>query len=140
VSLRAAKGRRSLLQKPLKWQVWGHLDRIASRRKIRIYRYANVGNHLHLLLQARNKADFQAFLREFAGAVGVTATGAAKGRPQKFWESLAWSTVVEWGRHYQKVARYLLLNVMESSGLRNRELLARLELDGIIHVAPDPGS
>src|SRR5271170_2326550 len=142
LSLRASEARagRSLLHQNLKWKVWSHLERISRSRRVRIYRYANVGNHLHLLVQARTRRDFQAFLREFAGAVAVTATGAAKGRPQKFWDGLAWSEVVGWGRHYKNVVRYIMLNVLEASGLRNRELLARLESEGIIYFAPDPGS
>jgi REP element-mobilizing transposase RayT len=118
-------------------RVWDHLDRVARRRNVRIYRYANVGNHLHILLQARTRRDFQAFLREFAGAVAVTATGAAKGRPDRFWDSLAWSTLVEWGRQYRNVSRYILLNVLEASGLRDRALLARLEEEGIVFLSPE---
>src|SRR5579885_1177964 len=109
LSLKSVSGARSLLRPELKWRVWEHLDRIARKRNVRVYRYANVGNHLHLLVQARSRRDFQAFLRELAGAIAVSATGAAKGRPAKFWDGLAWSMVVEWGRQFRNVARYILL-------------------------------
>jgi REP element-mobilizing transposase RayT len=141
LSLRAsgARGQRSMLKFELKNKIYDILSRICDKRHVRVYRYANVGNHLHLLVQAKSRKDFQAFLREFTGAVAVAVTGAAKGRPQKFWDNLAWSTVVEWGRQFQNVKSYILLNLMETSGLRNRELLAKLERDGILILAPDPG-
>ena len=140
LSLRAssARGPKSMLKLEMKWKIHDILSRIGEKRNIRVYRYANVGNHLHLLVQAKSRRDFQAFLREFAGAVAVAVTGAAKGRPQKFWDSLAWSTVVEWGRQFKNVTRYILLNLMETSGLRNRELLAKLEREGILILAPNP--
>src|ERR1700722_12023756 len=92
VSLKSVKGARSLLRPELKWTVHGLLEKISARRQVRVYRYANVGNHL------------QAFLRECAGAVAMAATGAAKGRPRKFWDGLVWSLVVEWGRQFHRVA------------------------------------
>ena len=70
----------------------------------------------------------------------MMATGAAKGRPRKFWDGLAWSLVLQWGRQFRHVARYILLNVLETSGLRDRELLARLESEGIIFLGPEPKS
>lgn len=138
VSLRSVKGSRSLLRFELKWRVHELLQKISERHRVRVYRFANVGNHLHMLVQARARADFQAFLREFAGAIAVMATGAAKGRPRKFWDGLAWSLVVRWGRQFRHVARYILLNVLEPSGLRDRRLLAKLVEEGIVFLGPEP--
>jgi REP element-mobilizing transposase RayT len=133
------RGRSSrLLREDRKWKVHELLQRISNKRHIKVYRFANVGNHLHMLVQARTRAEFQAFLREFAGAVAVSVTGAAKGRPEKFWDGIAWSMVVEWGRQFRNAARYIMLNVLESSGLRDRELLARLERDGFVILGEDP--
>src|SRR5262245_2405594 len=88
LSLRAsgARGAKSMLRFELKIAIHDILGRVCDKRRIRVYRYANVGNHLHMLVQAKTREDFQAFLREFAGAVAVAVTGAAKGRPQKFWD------------------------------------------------------
>src|SRR5262249_12288540 len=127
LTLKAGGDARSMLHPELKWHIWGHFDRVAGKRSIRVYRYANVGNHLHLLLQASSRREFQAFLREFSGAVAVTMTGAAKGRPKKFWAHLAWSKVVGWGRQFKNAARYVMLNVLEGTGHRDRKLLERLE-------------
>ncbi len=45
----------------------------------------------------------------------------------------------EWGRHFARVKSYILLNVLESSGFRDRKLLARLENEGLIFLGPDQG-
>ncbi|MBY0472014.1 transposase [bacterium] len=130
-----ARGHRSLLQH--KWRVWGLLQKVSERYQIRVYRFANVGNHLHLLVQARKRAQIQAFLREFAGGVANLVTGAIKGRPEKFWDGLVWSKIVDWGRQFRATAKYVMLNVLESIGHRNPELLLKLERQGIA-FAKDP--
>src|SRR5262245_27137387 len=86
-----ARGARSMLLPKHRARVRELLDTISRRRRIKVYRFANVGNHVHLLIQARSKKEFQAFLREFSGRVAATVTGAIKGRPEKFWDELAWS-------------------------------------------------
>jgi hypothetical protein len=111
---------------------------VSERHNIRIYRFANVGSHVHFLLAAKRREDLRAFLREFAGTVAVLVTGAAKGRPERFWDTSPWSKIIEWGRHFRNTASYVLLNVLESSGLRERALLARLERDGIILIGGAP--
>src|SRR5712672_2799381 len=73
------------------------LRSMARRFEIRIYDFANVGTHLHLLVRARRRESFQAFLRSFAGIVARRVTGARRGRPAgHFFTGLAWSRVVSW--------------------------------------------
>jgi REP element-mobilizing transposase RayT len=90
----------------------------AHRTGVRVYDFANVGSHLHLLVRARRRSAFQAFLRSFAGIVARTATGAKRGRPLQggpFWTALAWSRVVTWGRDYWGVRHYIFRNRIEAS-------------------------
>ncbi len=131
-----ARGSRSLLQH--KWRVWGLLQKVSDKHQVRVYRFANVGNHLHMLVQVRKREQLQRFLREFTGGVANLVTGSIKGRPGKFWDGLAWSKIVDWGRQFQAAARYVLLNVLEGVGARDSQLLARLERNGIAFVGPDP--
>jgi REP element-mobilizing transposase RayT len=102
-----------------------HVDALvrksAQRRGITLYRFANVGNHLHLLVKARDKASFQAFLREVSGRIALLVTGARKGNPVgKFWDHLAWSRLVSWGREFATVSRYLIKNLFEAEGLLSK--------------------
>jgi REP element-mobilizing transposase RayT len=134
-----ARGQRSLLARERRAILQGLSLRTAERHHVRLYRYANVGNHIHLLLSARKRQDLRSFLREFAGAVAVVVTGAAKGRPQRFWDCPPWSLIVSWGRQFERAKRYILLNLLEASGLRDKRALARLEREGILFLAPEPG-
>jgi REP element-mobilizing transposase RayT len=88
---------------------------MARRFGVRIYDFANVGTHLHLLIRARRREAFQAFLRSFTGIVARRVTGARRGKPSgAFFSGLAWSRVVNWGRDYYGVRHYVFRNQIES--------------------------
>jgi REP element-mobilizing transposase RayT len=90
---------------------------IAQRHDVAVYRFVNVGNHLHLLVKARNRRSFQGFLRELSGALAMMVTGAKKGKPAgRFWDSTAWSRVVNWGRDFRGALNYLIKNIFEALG------------------------
>jgi hypothetical protein len=103
------------------------LRRMARRFEIRIYDYANVGSHLHLVLRARRREAFQGFLRSFAGVVARRVMGAARGRPSgRFFDGLAWSRVVSWGRDYWGLRHYVFRNQIEGDrGPRIRQAFER---------------
>jgi hypothetical protein len=90
---------------------------VALRHGVKVYEYANAGNHVHLLLRARRRSEFQAFLRAFAGLAARLVTGARRGRPVgKFWDELAYSRVIHWGREFVLVREYVIQNELESLG------------------------
>jgi REP element-mobilizing transposase RayT len=94
------------------------LGACARRAGVKVYDFANVGSHLHLLVRVRRRDAFKAFLRAFAGIVARAATGARRGRPLHdgaFWSALAWSRVVAWGRDYWGVRHYIFRNRIEAS-------------------------
>ena len=92
------------------------LRQMARRFGIRVYDFANVGSHLHLLVRARHRHAFQAFLRSFAGIVARRVTGARRGHPAgAFFKALAWSRVVAWGRDYLGVRHYIFRNTIEGA-------------------------
>jgi REP element-mobilizing transposase RayT len=90
----------------------------AERNGVKVYDFANVGSHLHLLVRARRRENFQAFLRSFAGIVARRVTGARRGLPLRggaFWSALAWSRIVAWGRDYWGVRSYIFRNLIEAT-------------------------
>src|SRR5260221_2591447 len=92
------------------------LRAMARRFGIRVYDFANVGTHLHLVVRARRREAFQSFLRSFAGIVARRVTGARRGRPSgRFFSGLAWSRVVGWGRDYLGVRHYVFRNEIEGT-------------------------
>jgi hypothetical protein len=94
------------------------LGACAQRNGIKLHGFANVGSHLHIVVRARRRDSFQAFLRSFAGIVARKVTGSRKGRPLgggRFWTALAWSRVVHWGREYWTVRHYIFRNEIEAT-------------------------
>ncbi len=103
------------------------LRRMARRFDVRVYDYANVGSHLHLVLRARRREGFQGFLRSFAGIVARRVMGAERGRRcGRFFDGLAWTRVVSWGRDYWGLRHYVFRNQIEGDqGPRIREAYER---------------
>ena len=112
-----AVGKWSFLHAKNQEKVEELLEKTARRFGVRVYRFANVGNHFHLLVQARQKRDLQNFLRVFAQGVVFLVTGAKKGNPiGKFWDALAYSRIVEWGKDWKGMLTYLGKNLLEGRG------------------------
>ena len=111
-----ARGEWSLLSRQK--EIEETLRKLAKKFHVRVYSHANVGNHLHLLLQAQRREDFQNFLRVFPQAVVFLVTGARKGKPVgRFWDALAFSRIVEWGKDFENALDYLKKNLLEGRGM-----------------------
>ncbi len=102
------------------------VDETASKYGLRVHRFSNVGNHLHLLVSTKTRRGFQSFLRVLTGAIAFAITGARKGNPiGKFWDKLAFSRVLSWGREFQRLAHYFIKNDLESLGIARADCLLR---------------
>jgi hypothetical protein len=112
------------------------LRRMARRFEVRIYDFANVGSHLHIVLRAHQREGFRRFLRSFAGVVARRITGAERGRRRgRFFDGLAWSRVVNWGRDYWGLRHYVFRNQIEGEhGPRIRQAFEHGP-----HPTPDRG-
>ncbi len=109
-----ARGVRSMLHPKNKKRVDVLVKSVARKSGVRIYQYANVGNHLHLLVSAGVRKDLQSFLRRLSGAIALLITGARKGSSQRFWDGLVYSRIVTWGREFKTVTLYVIRNLMEA--------------------------
>lgn len=90
----------------------------ASRFQIKIYEFANAGNHLHILLKAPSRSDLGRFLKTLAGLIPRLVTDARKGKPiGKFWDDLAYSKLIAWGRQFKNTSDYVLKNTLEAFGI-----------------------
>ena len=117
-----ARGAWSMLDHKNARRVRHLVYRFAEKNGVKIHKYANSGNHLHLLVQSKRHEDFKAFLKTITGLIARAITGARKGKPAgKFWDSLAWSRVVNWGRDFKGVVDYILINEMEGATVWRRE-------------------
>jgi len=69
-------------------------------------------------VQARRREDLQNFLRVLAQLVAFLVTKVRKGNPiGKFWDALAFSRIVEWGRDWENTKSYLEKNQWEGRGM-----------------------
>ncbi|MCC7443129.1 MAG: transposase [Bdellovibrionales bacterium] len=135
VTLRSerARGRLSLLAPRVRFTVKALALRAAARHEVRVLRFVNVGNHLHLLVKARSRESFQNFLRQTAGQVAQAVTGARKGAAagssgqRRFWDALAYSRVVRSPREEVGLQKYFLKNLAETLGLPDPRALYRSE-------------
>ena len=136
-----ARGRHSMLTPAHETRVRAIVDATAEKYGIRVHRFVNVGNHLHLLVQTRTRPAFQGFLREIAGAIAMLVTGSRKSHPidprgsaalgtdrskgpRRFWDLLAYTRVVSWGRDFASLKRYFIKNHFEAAGLLTRRMKA----------------
>ena len=121
ITMRAlqARGNLNLLRPANKRVVDRIVAEMAKRFHIEIIRWANVGNHIHLLVRARTRKGFQNFLRVTAGQIGQLVTGAKKGKPfgKRFWDVLAFSRVVIGWRGFKIAENYVFENEMEALGI-----------------------
>jgi hypothetical protein len=113
-----AKGHWSFLRKRNQEQIDNVIKKYASLYAIQIFRSANVGNHLHILLSAKSKTNFQRFLKTITAMIPRLVTGARKGNPiGRFWDGLAYSKIVKWGRQFKSTANYVFKNTLEAFGV-----------------------
>ena len=144
-----ARGEQSMLSPRHCDKVQEFTAKLAKRWGVRLYRYANVGNHIHLLIKVPSRAVWKRFLRQLAGGIALIVTGAKKGSPlarnstgRGFWDHLAFTRIVQFGRDYENMGRYLIKNLFEAAGVPVKKLLAQgyrvcvVSKDGVIIGAP----
>jgi REP element-mobilizing transposase RayT len=121
----------------------------AKRWGVRVYRFANVGNHIHLLVQVPTREAWKRFSKELSGGIAQIVTGAKKGMglsrsadvsiPESakrgFWDHLIFTRIVAFGRDFQGMARYLVKNLFEAAGVHMKRLLA--EGARVVLIGPD---
>ncbi|MBI2605058.1 MAG: transposase [Deltaproteobacteria bacterium] len=150
-----ARGEWSLLR-PANRKTVDHIVRTYAKRfRVRVMEFQNVGNHLHLLVQASRRRDFRSFMRTIPAQIATKVTGAKKGNAlrgkrhdggsdrvggvgadfksdgtggadadsekngskRKFWDGLAYSRIVHWGRDLLGLRHYLTKNAFEGEGV-----------------------
>lgn len=135
-----ARGDWSMLRARHEKRIRHLVHAIARRHDIRVFRFANSGNHLHLVIQAPKRACYQNYLRSLSGLIARAVTGARKGRAKgKFWDTLAYSRVVEWGRELRTVDFYLILNELEGLGVWSRRMARQTSARPAPSGASPPG-
>lgn len=90
----------------------------AKKHGVTIYEYANVGNHLHLVLRITHLHRWPPFIREFTGKIGLLAkkTLAMTGT-ENFWLYRPYTRVIaSWNKPFKIAKEYIHLNSLEAEG------------------------
>ena len=96
------------------------LEKTAKKHGVRIYDYANVGNHFHVVLRIMNRRQWVAFIRELTSRLAFMA--------QIKWPKRPFTRIVTgWRGAYQALKRYIQLNQLEGDGLISRIQLGQLK-------------
>ena len=113
-----ARGERSFLRPARAKQIKDLVQRTSQRHGVKVYRFANSGNHLHLVIKPVSKRAFQTYIRAISGLIARITLGAEKGKAKglKFWDARPFTRIVEWGQDYQNVCNYVLQNTVEAIG------------------------
>ncbi len=122
------RGAFSLLKRGRRARIAQIVETLAKRQFVHVHRFANAGNHLHFLVECREKERFQNFLRAVSGAIALLVKlEEGQTRTESFWLQRPWTRLVAAsGRAFVNVWRYVDLNEIEGGawGITRREALA----------------
>lgn len=116
---RLAVGEKSMLRRNNRARVDAIVQQMSRRFFVKVERYVNVGNHLHLLIKAPNREAQANFLRTISGRIARLIMNSEKGRPAKFeqfWDAKPFTSLVAYGKHFKNILFYLSLNSLEAIG------------------------
>jgi REP element-mobilizing transposase RayT len=113
-----AKGERSFLRPARARQLRSLVERASQKHGVKVYRFANSGNHLHMIVLPRSRDGFNAFIRSISGLIARLTLGVERGRALglKFWDARPFTRILEWGKDYTNACQYLLQNTLEALG------------------------
>lgn len=130
------RANRSVLRLPKTFAMVDQLTRqTASKHGIKIYKVANVGNHLHLLIKLRRIEGWAAFIRELTGRLAQEVQGrlpldswksrrddTSAGTSGSFWRYRPFTRIVRgWQHAFHSAKEYLELNRLEAEGFISRK-------------------
>lgn len=92
----------------------------AEKHGITIYKYANVGNHLHMVIKLASLRSWAAFIRELTGRIGLVMR-LKMGLSGKFWKYRPHTRIVQsWKKMFRVALDYVELNILEAEGFISR--------------------
>jgi hypothetical protein len=105
--------------------------RFARRYGVRVYSYANVGNHLHFHLKLSNRFLYAPFIRALTGAIAMAVTGTSRWKPLKgkFWDYRPFTRVIRGLRAILGIRDYIQINQLEGFGFTRSSARFHVECD-----------
>ncbi len=109
----------SFIHKANKSKIDYCLRRQAKNNGIRIYGLQIMSNHIHLNLLFPSRGAYISYVRAVSGIIPRLVMGCERGRRaiiEQFWEARPFTSIINWGRHFEIVKRYFSLNKLEALG------------------------
>ncbi|MEO5666551.1 MAG: transposase [Bdellovibrionota bacterium] len=129
-----ARGERSMLRHER--VIRNTLVKLGQKHGVRVYRVANAGDHLHLLVRFTKRRGLQNFLRGSTGLIARKMLGTERGRAKtespsesqrsRFWSQRPFTRIVSWGPDFNSVLAYVKLNTLEALGFLDRKFTRAL--------------
>ncbi len=91
---------------------------------IKIYSFANVGNHIHLHIHIRNRNAYKPFIRAVTASIAMAISGASRWKKStlgKFWDCRPFTRVVIGYKSFLNLRDYVELNTWEGRGFTKVE-------------------
>lgn len=113
-----ARGKLTFLDPKRAKRIENAIRRNGVLQGVKIFRYANSGNHLHLIILPQSRVAFHSFVRGISGVIARITFGVERGKAlgKKFWDARPFTRILEWGREFKTVSKYVLQNTLEAIG------------------------
>ena len=119
-----AKGQLSFLKGKRMSRIERAVKGIALKKGVKVYRYANSGNHLHLVISSKSRRAFNSFIRAISGIIARITLGVERGKAganaaklaRRFWDARPYTKILEWGKEFKAVSIYVTRNTLEALG------------------------
>jgi REP element-mobilizing transposase RayT len=96
---------------------------VARKYHVKLYEYANVGNHIHAVIKIPHAQAWAGFIRELTGRIALYMK--LKGRAikeQRFWKYRPHTRLVQgWQQAFRTAKQYVVLNQLEAEGFISRK-------------------
>lgn len=112
-----AKGRYSFLKPNVARSLEYLIAQCARRSGVRIYRYQNVGNHIHLVIRLRRRRSWLAFSRSFTSLLKARLELLWNMKIKKLFDHRPFTRVGSWDWEFRVLSDCSLKNLLDSWGV-----------------------
>lgn len=101
----------------------------AKKYGVKVYEFANVGNHIHMHVKLGNRFTYAAFIRALTGAIALAVTGANKFKKlaRRFWDRRPYTRIVKSRRAVLNLRDYMEINELEGDGCPRQDAEAAIK-------------
>lgn len=99
----------------------------ADKYGIKIYSFANVGNHLHMVIKISDRQNWKRFIREVTGRIAALVKSALSTGNESFWLYRPFTRIIRsWKKAFRMALDYVYFNQLEAEGRINRSQITSL--------------